>query len=212
MQWGLDKAVLRDIWSAVAGGAGHLNGTQFVQCLYLMDLAKRGVPPPAQILQGQPFPPVSTAATPATAAMPDPAAPAAGAGAASPAAVAPAPAPVATWSLQSQFGAAGTQQAAADAAMAMHVLPTLPAKLQYSEEKFQPSVSQSKVPGVQQAVLGSFTHDERCAAGGLWGSIKDRTLFISTRKHEWTPRITHVALKHWTMLTTAIACDLVCIL
>eukprot|EP00798_Chlamydomonas_sp_ICE-L_P018643 gene18643-25158_t len=61
MQWGLDKSVLRDIWATVAGQAGQLNGTQFVQSLYLMDQAKRGVRPPTQLPPGQ-FPPLAGAA------------------------------------------------------------------------------------------------------------------------------------------------------
>ena len=41
MQWGLPKGTLKDVWAAVAGDEGHLSQQQFVQCLYLMDNAKR---------------------------------------------------------------------------------------------------------------------------------------------------------------------------
>ena len=41
MQWGLPKGILKDIWAIVAGDEGRLTADQFVQCLYLMDNAKR---------------------------------------------------------------------------------------------------------------------------------------------------------------------------
>lgn len=41
MQWGLPKGTLKDVWAAVAGDEGYLSQQQFVQCLYLMDNAKR---------------------------------------------------------------------------------------------------------------------------------------------------------------------------
>ena len=41
MQWGLPKGTLKDVWAAVAGDEGFLSQQQFVQCLYLMDNAKR---------------------------------------------------------------------------------------------------------------------------------------------------------------------------
>ena len=41
MQWGLPKGILKDIWAVVAGDEGRLTADQFVQCLYLMDNAKR---------------------------------------------------------------------------------------------------------------------------------------------------------------------------
>ena len=41
MQWGLPKGTLKDVWGLVAGDEGFLNQHQFVQCLYLMDNAKR---------------------------------------------------------------------------------------------------------------------------------------------------------------------------
>lgn len=45
MQWGLPKGTLKDVWAAVAGDEGYLSQHQFVQCLYLMDNAKRvGLP------------------------------------------------------------------------------------------------------------------------------------------------------------------------
>ncbi|KAG2497057.1 hypothetical protein HYH03_005055 [Edaphochlamys debaryana] len=85
-QSGLDKAVLRDIWSLVAGTEGRLSGPQFVASMYLMEMAKRGVPLPKALPPGLVgFPPIAGMAAPA----PGPAAAAAGAPA---------------WSLQSQFG------------------------------------------------------------------------------------------------------------
>ena len=44
MQWGLPKGTLKDVWGIVAGDEGFLNQHQFVQCLYLMDNAKRVCP------------------------------------------------------------------------------------------------------------------------------------------------------------------------
>jgi hypothetical protein len=61
MAWGLDKSILKRIWDAVAGNAGHLNQNQFIQCLYLMDGAKRGFPPPLKLPPGQ-FPPLAPGA------------------------------------------------------------------------------------------------------------------------------------------------------
>ena len=58
MQWGLDKTVLRDIWAVVTGNTGALNALQFVQSLYLMDCAKKGLKPPA-VLPAGPFPSVA---------------------------------------------------------------------------------------------------------------------------------------------------------
>ena len=46
MQWGLPKGTLKDVWAAVAGDQGYLSQQQFVQCLYLMDNAKRVSLPP----------------------------------------------------------------------------------------------------------------------------------------------------------------------
>ncbi|KAK9791341.1 hypothetical protein WJX73_000496 [Symbiochloris irregularis] len=60
-RWGLPKATLKDVWQVVAGNDGRLSQQQFVQCLYLMDQAKRGQAPPAKLPEG-PFPPM--AATP----------------------------------------------------------------------------------------------------------------------------------------------------
>jgi hypothetical protein len=61
MQWGLGKGVLKDVWDAVAGDEGRLNAQQFLGCLYLMDLAKRGMAPPRALPPGA-FPPVAGAA------------------------------------------------------------------------------------------------------------------------------------------------------
>lgn len=60
MQWGLPKGTLKDVWAAVAGDEGFLSQQQFVQCLYLMDNAKRGIPPPPKVPSG-PFPPMASA-------------------------------------------------------------------------------------------------------------------------------------------------------
>ena len=56
MRSGLPKDTLKAIWDVVAGDAGYLNRHQFVQCLYLVDCAKIGIPVPAVLPQGQ-FPP-----------------------------------------------------------------------------------------------------------------------------------------------------------
>ncbi|DBB00571.1 TPA: hypothetical protein ACH3X3_002269 [Trebouxia sp. C0006] len=61
MQWGLPKGTLKDVWAAVAGDQGYLSQQQFVQCLYLMDNAKRGIPPPPKVPTGA-FPPMAAAA------------------------------------------------------------------------------------------------------------------------------------------------------
>jgi hypothetical protein len=58
MQSGLPKAALKQIWDLVAGDEPRLNRHQFVQALYLIDLAKRGMPIPAALPPG-PFPPVA---------------------------------------------------------------------------------------------------------------------------------------------------------
>ena len=60
MQWGLPKATLKDVWQVVAGNEGRLAQHQFVQCLYLMDQAKRGQAPPPKLPPG-PFPPMASA-------------------------------------------------------------------------------------------------------------------------------------------------------
>lgn len=41
MQWGLPKAVLKQVWDVVAGDEGQLNPQQFAACLHLMDNAKK---------------------------------------------------------------------------------------------------------------------------------------------------------------------------
>lgn len=68
LSWSLPKTVLKDIWAVVAGDNGELTEQQFLACLYLMDLARRGVPPPSQLPPGQ-FPPLASAA-PAPSAAP----------------------------------------------------------------------------------------------------------------------------------------------
>ncbi|KAL4548135.1 hypothetical protein Ndes2526B_g07333 [Nannochloris sp. 'desiccata'] len=56
MRSGLPKDILKSIWDVVAGDEGQLNRHQFVQCLYLVDCAKIGIPVPAVLPPGQ-FPP-----------------------------------------------------------------------------------------------------------------------------------------------------------
>ncbi len=58
MQWGLPKAALKDIWELVAGDEGRLTQRQFIGCIYLMELAKKGAPLPPRLPPG-PFPPVA---------------------------------------------------------------------------------------------------------------------------------------------------------
>ncbi|KAL4419756.1 hypothetical protein ABPG75_006854 [Micractinium tetrahymenae] len=60
MQSGLPKAALKHIWDLVAGNEPRLNRHQFVQALYLIECAKRGMPMPAALPPG-PFPPVAGA-------------------------------------------------------------------------------------------------------------------------------------------------------
>lgn len=52
LQSGLDKAVLRDVWTLVAGAEGRLSQQQFVASMYLQELAKRGAPLPKQLPPG----------------------------------------------------------------------------------------------------------------------------------------------------------------
>ena len=61
MQWGLPKEALKSIWEVVAGDEGRLTQGQFLSCIYLMDLAKRGRPLPQRLPPGA-FPPVAPAA------------------------------------------------------------------------------------------------------------------------------------------------------
>ena len=60
MQWGLPKEALKGIWELVAGDEGRLTQGQFLSCIYLMDLAKRGRPLPQRLPPGT-FPPVAPA-------------------------------------------------------------------------------------------------------------------------------------------------------
>lgn len=61
MQWGLTKAMLKDIWELVAGDEGRLSQRQFVSCIYLMEQAKRGSPLPKRLPPGA-FPPIAAPA------------------------------------------------------------------------------------------------------------------------------------------------------
>lgn len=172
LQWGLDKAVLRDIWNVVAGTAGQLNSEQFVKCLYLMDGAKKGRPVPQQLPPG-PFPPVGNAA-PVVAPRSGPAAAgdtaavlAAAIIASSPApSAAPAPAPVhQPWSLQSQFGNAGMQATVnqsyvAQAAPAVQ-MPPLPAKVEFKPEEAVIPPKQSALPVVDAALMAGLNNNDR---------------------------------------------------
>lgn len=56
MRSGLPKDTLKSIWDVVAGDEAQLNRHQFVQCLYLVDCAKIGIPVPSVLPPGQ-FPP-----------------------------------------------------------------------------------------------------------------------------------------------------------
>ena len=60
MRWGLPKAVLKDIWALVAGERGQLSQREWLACLYLMDLAAQGIPPPSMLPPGV-FPPFEVA-------------------------------------------------------------------------------------------------------------------------------------------------------
>jgi hypothetical protein len=133
LQWGLEKVVLRDVWSAVAGNSGRLSQEQFVRCLHLMDCVKRGVPL-QQALQ-------PTAAPAAAAAAPTPAA--------APAAAAPAPAPA--QQQQQQLAAAAAAAAAAPApapgAFPVSFQPTFPAA---APAQAAPAPAQPAAPAASQ--------------------------------------------------------------
>ena len=58
MRSGLPKSSLKEIWDLVAGEQGQLNRHQFVQCLYLIECVKAGIPLPTSLPRGQ-FPPVT---------------------------------------------------------------------------------------------------------------------------------------------------------
>lgn len=57
MRSGLPKTALKEVWDVVAGDVGQLNRHQFVQCLYLIECSKMGIPVPSVLPPGQ-FPPV----------------------------------------------------------------------------------------------------------------------------------------------------------
>ena len=56
MQSGLSKSALKSIWDVVAGNEGALNRHQFIQCMYLIECAKKNYPIPDVLPAGQ-FPP-----------------------------------------------------------------------------------------------------------------------------------------------------------
>lgn len=57
MQSGLSKSALKSIWDVVAGNEGALNRHQFIQCMYLIECAKKNFPIPDVLPAGQ-FPPM----------------------------------------------------------------------------------------------------------------------------------------------------------
>jgi hypothetical protein len=173
-QLGLDKAVLRDAWSLVAGSEGRLSGPQFVAFMYLADLVKRGRALPPALPPGLAgFPPVAAAALPS-----QPAAPPA-AQAAPPAAATAAPA----WSLQSQFGTASNIGAVLAGPSPSPMAPppplaALPQRLDFGVAPPLPGAAGaaagagSRVPLLPEALLAGVTAMERCGGGGrgrAWG-------------------------------------------
>ncbi|KAK9844100.1 hypothetical protein WJX81_004424 [Elliptochloris bilobata] len=65
LQSGLGKGALKDVWAAVAGDEGRLSASQFLACLYLIDLARRGLPVPAHAPPAGPdFPPIAGGSRP----------------------------------------------------------------------------------------------------------------------------------------------------
>ncbi|GMH40613.1 hypothetical protein BSKO_08517 [Bryopsis sp. KO-2023] len=54
---GVDRSVLKMIWATVAGNEGFLRKDNFIKCLYLIENAKRGIPPPSTLPEG--IPPVA---------------------------------------------------------------------------------------------------------------------------------------------------------
>lgn len=59
---GVDRSALKQIWQVVAGSAGVINRDQFIKCLYLIEIYRRGMPIPASLPPGQ-FPLIAQATT-----------------------------------------------------------------------------------------------------------------------------------------------------
>lgn len=206
MQTGLDKRVLKVIWDVVAGASGALDAEQFVRCLYLMDRAKRGAPPPPALPPG-PFPPLAPGVTmpaprPGSAAGGGAAGAASagptGAGAPPPQPAAPAPAPQ-QWTLESQFGEKSAAKAVAEVYdQTLPRLPGLPPKVTY-DDKGRPAAASraSEVPDLDGEVA-------RCALHALsfWALVFTAlamVLFvfaISIRSNPTPPHIQHPLLPH----------------
>lgn len=161
LAWGLDKAVLRDIWNVVAGNAGQLSSDQFVKCLYLMDNAKRGMPVPPALPPG-PFPPGIGAGTPgavsravSSGSLNTYGAPAT---APPPQQQQPQQQPATAWTLQSQFGGKTMTQAMDQAYNDNVPLPTLPTRAEFDAAAGQTGRPQqpSRVPVLDPAVAAGL--------------------------------------------------------
>eukprot|EP00803_Ostreobium_quekettii_P004579 evm.model.scf_431.1 EVM.evm.TU.scf_431.1 scf_431:11385-13403(-) len=63
MNTGVDRGVLKDIWSAVAGNKPYLTSSDFLKCMYMIELTRKGIPLP-KVLPPDPFPLVATAPQP----------------------------------------------------------------------------------------------------------------------------------------------------
>ncbi len=144
MAWGLDKGVLKSIWDVVAGNAGALKRDQFIQCVYLMDCAKKGIAVPSKLPPG-PFPPTAA-----------PIAALAAAGVAI-AGVKPEPAPGAApaeqWSLASQFGRQGMTKVVTESYSGNVKMPDMPGKVAWDASKAaQAPAAPSAVPLLDDAI------------------------------------------------------------
>ncbi|KAI8469930.1 MAG: hypothetical protein J3K34DRAFT_521730 [Monoraphidium minutum] len=151
MQTGLDKRVLKHIWDLVAGTSGSLNGEQFVRAAYLMDLAKRGAPPPHALPPG-PFPPLGPGA-----AMPPVPAPGGASAGPTGAAAGPTGGPPAApqqWSLSSQFGEKTAAAAVSEVYdQTLPRLPGMPPKVSYDGGGGGRGAGPSEVPSLDEEVL-----------------------------------------------------------
>eukprot|EP00210_Caulerpa_lentillifera_P001261 g1217.t1 len=59
---GVDRSILKQIWQVVAGAAGVINQDQFIKCLYLIEVSRRGMMVPSALPPGQ-FPPIAPSRT-----------------------------------------------------------------------------------------------------------------------------------------------------